>query len=333
MRKSAKIALLIIVALVGVLIMAFSNRGNIGDYIRGIRGNSGIGNKGKANSTKLVAFSYSYIGSVGGGSYTYKVEDNQFSYESMYDDKYAGLSVPVDEELLGKLKELYLEAEAYKWDGYSKSDMNVRDGHGFSVSFRFEDGGRCSADGSNCSPENFDSFRVGMQALLSPLAEDVFEQLRQKKIAEGFRGKVDNFTLNFIQQGSSGKDKYYFSVRTPRYADDINLDISIHSVSGEFFPEGDYRYYGILDSEYCDFSRLDALIEKYRLVEWYDYDVAAEDYNNEEWFQIGIYFDDDERLSAMGTEKPENYAALRREFLSYMVEFIDSIKDVYRTCN
>ena len=185
MRKRVKIALLIIVALIGVLIMAFVIRGNMGDYIRGIRGNSGIGNKGKPNGTKLIGFGYSYMVSRVGGSYTYNIENNEFSYDSMYDDKYAGLSVPVDEELLGKLKDLYIEAEAYKWDGYSKSDMNARDGHGFSVYFFFEDGERCSANGSNCAPENFDIFRSGMQELLSPLAEDIFEQqLRSVKISE-----------------------------------------------------------------------------------------------------------------------------------------------------
>lgn len=71
------------------------------------------------------------------------------------------------------------------------------------------------------------------------------------------------------------------------------------------------------------------MVEKYKLVNWYDYDVEAEDYSNSEWFQIDI-FDDGKYLRACGTEKPENYDEFRKEFLSYMSEFTESIKGVYK---
>lgn len=305
----------------------FSKNGH--DDLLGIKGHDGIGDNGRPNSSSLVAFSYSYIGSVRGGSYTYAIEDNTFTYELMGHDEYEGLTVSVDEELLGRLKDLYIEAESYKWDGYSKYATNVLDGDGFSISFRFEDGQSCSANGSNCKPKNYALFCGGMQGLLKPLADDIAEQGKQKKIAEGFPGKVDNILMNFTQQGTSGDDEYSFHIYPTDFADVNNLDIRIHSVSEEFFPAGDYRYFGHIDNRYIDFSKLDELIEQYKLVYWIDYDVAAEDYNNAEWFQISIGFDDDKYLSAMGTEKPEHYDAFRQEFLSYMVQFIEDIKDVY----
>lgn len=298
--------------------------------VPGLKGRDGIGDKGAPNSSELIGFRYSYNVSRSSGSYTYKIEDNQFTYELTGHDEYAEMTEPVDEELLGKLKDLYIESESYKWDGYSKSATNVLDGNGFSVYFRFADGRTCSAGGSNCAPENYDRFCSGMEELLKPLADDIAERGKQKRIAEGFPGNVDSLLANFIQQGDSGDDQYFFNIRITDNPSVNNLDISIHSASGAFLPEGDYRYIGHLDQKYIDFSELNELIETYQLVNWYDYDVAAEDYNNAEWFQIEIKFDDDKHLSAMGTEKPENYDAFRQEFLTYMVGFIDRIKDVYR---
>lgn len=318
--------------IIGVIIVIFSCFGcfrDKGDSF-GIKGRDGIGDKGKPNSGKLVEFSYSYIGSIGGGSYTYEIRDNKFSYELMGHDEYEGMTVTADEGLLDKIKDLYIEAESYKWNGYSKSATKVLDGNGFSVYFRFEDGQTCSASGSNCTPKNYSQFSAGMEELLKPLADDIVERAKQKKIAEGLPGKIDSILFNFVQKGNSGDDKHKFHIYITDNAEQNNLDIDIHSVSGEFFPEGDLRYFGHLDRKYIDFSKLEELIEKYQLVNWYDYDVAAEDYNNAEWFQIAIGFDDDKCLSAMGTEKPENYDAFRQEFLSYMVQFADSIKDVYK---
>ncbi len=322
-----------VLPILGVIVVLFGLFGYFQSKANGglgLRGPNGIGFRGKPNPTKLVGFTYSYRISRGAGSYTYKIADNEFSYEVMDNEKYAGITAHADEELLAKLKDLYIENESYKWDGYSKSAMNVLDGKGFHINFLFEDGQRCSADGSNCAPENFDQFHAGMQELLKPLADDIVERGKQKKIAEGFPGKVDNVMIYFIQRGKSGSDEYFFSFHPTDSEGKDNLEIRIHSVSGEFLPNGDYKYYGHLDNKYADFSKLDELVEKYQLINWYDYDVAAEDSSNAEWFQVHIGFDDEKRLNAMGTEKPENYDAFRQEFLSYLIEFIDSIKDVYK---
>ena len=327
--------------IIGVLIVIFSFFGcsrNKGNDVPGIKesdgteikGSDGIGDKGSPNSSKLIGFSYSYIGSRIDEIYTYEIKDNTFTYELGGHDEYAGMTAQVDEELLGKLKDLYIEAEGYKWDGYSKSATGVYDGSGFSVCFSFEDGQICSASGTNCVPKNFGLFSGGMEELLSPLADDIALGAKQKMIDEGFPGKVDSILVSFTQQGESGKDEYFFSIYQTDHELVNNLNISIRSVSGEFFPVDDYKYFGHLDSKDIDFSELDELIEKYQLINWYDYNVTAEDYSNAEWFQIGIGFDDDKHLSAMGTEKPENYDTFRQDFLSYMVRFIDSIKDVYK---
>lgn len=203
------------------------------------------------------------------------------------------------------------------------------DGNGFSIAFYFEDGKNCAAHGSNAYPKNYKDFCSGMEELMRPLAADIEEQCRQKFIAEGL-GEITGIMLEFLQKGKSGSDKYSFHIYKTDREELNNLDITIQSVSGDFLPAGDYKYVGHLDEKDLDFSGIKKIIEKHRLCEWQYYHAAAKDYNNAEWFQIAISFGDGKLLSAMGTEKPDRYDEFRREFLSYMVEFIESIKSVYK---
>jgi hypothetical protein len=65
-----------------------------------------------------------------------------------------------------------------------------------------------------------------------------------------------------------------------------------------------------------------ALVRKYDLVKWMDYDRAAEDYNNCEWFQIELGFEQG-HISAMGTLHPDNYDNFRRDFLTILREAVE----------
>ncbi len=327
MKNTMKI---ITVGLIITVFLFLRCRSKGADILLGIKGTDGIGNKGTPNSTQLIGFRYSLNESPRGNSYTYEIKDKKFTYTTLAHSEYAEISIPVDDMLLEKLKKVYIEAECYKWDGYSKYDTRVLDGYNFSLLFQFEDGKSCFASGSNRSPENYKQFVKGMQELLEPLADKIVEHGKQKKIAEGFPGKVKKIVMSFVQQGNSGEDKYSFNIYSADSNDENNLDISIRSVSEEFLPKGDYKYFGHLDKQYVDFTELDNLIDKYQLINWYDYYVIAPDSNNMERFNISIKFNDGKHLYADGTEKPENYDAFRQEFLSYMIRFIDSIKDVYK---
>jgi hypothetical protein len=186
MKKSTKILIGLLVILL-VFFVLFLNRENL---ILGIKGKNGKGIFAKPNSSKLAGFTYTFIGTLGGPGYIYNIEDNRFTYELRHDrdERYAGYFVEVDDELLAKIKALYVEAKSYRWDGYDKRAMNVLDGAGFSLSFRFEDGQTCAASGMNCAPKNYSRFREGMQELLRPLAEEIIE--RAEEISFTFKNEM-----------------------------------------------------------------------------------------------------------------------------------------------
>ena len=56
-------------------------------------------------------------------------------------------------------------------------------------------------------------------------------------------------------------------------------------------------------------------------MKWYNWDKAAEDYNNAEWFQLSFSFEEG-NMNAMGTEYPENYDEFRSEVLQHIVRVI-----------
>ena len=203
------------------------------------------------------------------------------------------------------------------------------DGDGFSMTYYFSDGNNCSAHGSNAYPEGYGIFKGSVDGLFRPLVEKLKEDARAAVIEKGITGKASSAMVNFMQRGDSGSDKYEFYMYKTDRKDSNNFDLQILSDSGEFIEEGKYSIYGHLNGEDFDLSWLDELVEKYELIKWYDYDETAEDYNNEEWFQISIGFDGDEPLniSAMGTKHPENYDAFREEFIVKMLEYYRSVED------
>ena len=319
-RKSIKGAVITL----GILTILCNFFGCQKENISGEKGDDGLGLRAVPNESGAVAFSYSYDGTIGANSYSYDVkreEDGRvfFTYESMEYPDYGEMKREVDGSFLDSLNAVYLEHNLCRWDGYNKYDPYVDDGDGFSVRFTFSDGKSMSAHGSNCYPEGYWEFSEAMHALIDPLVSGMLEEKRQEMIERGFDGTVDFLMVTFIQKGASGSDKYEFlisqgGVRSPNY------DVSIHSESGEFLPEGDYRVYREVPDEYIGFDEVQELIDRYSLIEWYNYDKAAEDYNNSEWFQIDFGFTGDSRLSAMGTEPPPHYAEFRHEFLKLMTE-------------
>ncbi len=305
----------------------FGCRSGIGE-----KGENGLGIFAKTNASGLTGFSYSYDGTIGGNNYSYdvrKMPDGKivFNYESMEYPDYGEMKKEVGQALLDRLEEIYREQKICRWEGYNKYNPNVCDGSGFSLRFSFADGKSMSAHGSNCYPNGYREFADAMHSICDPIAREMREEKRAEMIAHGFDGTVDFVMATFIQQGSSGSDQYEFllsheGVRSKNY------DVRIRSVSGEFLPPGNYQIYRNVPDEYIDFYGVQELIDRYRLIEWYNYDKAAEDYNNSEWFQLSFGFDGGSNLSAMGTEPPEHYAEFRHDFLKLMAEGLLRIREL-----
>lgn len=313
-----------VLILVGVMALVgsfFGCRGVIGP---GEKGEDGLGAKAKTNTSGTVAFSFSYDGTIGGDNYRYGVEKEAdgriiFTYESMEYPDYGEMKREVEQAVLDRLDAIYRENDVCRWEGYSKYNPNVSDGDGFSLRFAFADGNSMYAHGSNCYPDGYQAFFSAMRSVCDPIASELLEDKRQEMIERGFDGTVDSLMAFFRQNGASGADSYEF-ILSKEGVRNANYDVRIHSESGEFLPVGDYRVYRAVPDEYIDFDGVQALVDKYSLIEWYNYDKAAEDYNNSEWFQIEFGFTGGSRLSAMGTEPPAHYAEFRHDFLQLMTQ-------------
>ena len=295
-------------------------------------GNDGEGDSAKDNTSGLTGFYYSYSDSIGGGNYSYELiteDDGKIMFECEFREyeEYGVMSREVDEEVLDELYDIYLDQRIARWNGYDKYAAGVLDGDGFYMTMDFEDGGLLSASGDNCYPDGYYEFKESMEKVLKPIAEELLDENRREIIDRGLSGDLDSFLVTFTQHGDSGSDSYEFFI-THTGAMKKNFDVQIRSDSGEFFEKGSYRYYCELDDAAIDFDGIKDLIEKYNLIEWYDYDETAEDYMNSEWFQIDFGFEDGV-LSAMGTEPPENYDEFRHDFLELMVEMIKNAEANY----
>ena len=82
-----------------------------------------------------------------------------------------------------------------------------------------------------------------------------------------------------------------------------------------------------MEEDKIDFAGVQALIEKYDLITWYNYDETDEDYANKEWFQMSFGFDDGKTLNAMGTKHPEHYEEFRKEFLELIIQMCSQLEN------
>ena len=314
--KGALIVMGILTVLSGLL---GCNRGfKPGD---GEEGTDGIGDKAVDNTSGIVYFRYSYDGSIGGNNYSYEVtvKDGHvvLTYESMEHWEYGEMTCELPADTPARLEEIYKSCRLATWDGFSKYNSWVSDGEGFSLSIRFADGASMSAHGTNAFPKGYRDARALIDALFKPYLEDLLEAKRQAKIAEGIHGELSFVMITFVQRGDSGHDEYHVmlsreGVRT------YNFDVRVKSVSGKYLPAGEYTIYRSVPTDVNEFPVLQAMVEKYGLIDWYAWDKAAEDYGNAEWFQIDLGFGTEMSLSAMGTEHPERYDEFRDAFLTWL---------------
>ncbi len=308
----------------------------IADIIRGdrpadpgIKGTDGDQNA-EANTSGMTSFSYDYIGSIGGDShsYTVKMQDTGclFSFEGMEYRNYKDLEMRIEPGIFERLCELCEKYDVAKWNGFNKADTDVLDGDGFSLRITFADGGRISAHGSNAYPKDYMGFVNEMREILDPFRDKVLERSRREIIDRGLTGSFEGGMFNFIQKGKAGSDSYFAMIYKPDVRN-VNCEIRVKTEEYRSLPEGELRIYKTVPAEKLHLDEIDAIIKKYNLIEWYDYDKAAKDYMNAEWFQLSLSYGED-GINACGTEHPKGYEAFRRDFLKILNKIISEVKDL-----
>ena len=138
-------------------------------------------------------------------------------------------------------------------------------------------------------------------------------------IDAGIEGSLTSVMATFKQQGASGSDSYNIVLFPVKIKAD-NFDVTIHSESGEFLPQGYYRLAVKTEDQELRLDDIQALIEKYELIKWYDWHEASEEPNDSEWFQLSLGFSGGQTLRAMGTAHPEHYEEFRHDFLQLISE-------------
>ena len=286
-------------------------------------GSEGEGENAEVNESNIETFEYRYIGSIGGNSHSYRISFDEpltFTLEGMQ-YPFEKASTDLDAETAARVAALYKKYDLRKWNGFDRVAKHVLDGDGFSLSICFRDGKKLFAHGSNAFPKGYRDFCTELKEILKPSVERIVERENRKIIERGVNGKMTSFLVNFLQRGNSGSDEYKFFILQPEIREK-NCDVHIVSNSGTFFEQGKIDLYVQLPDTPALFERVDALIKKYEVMQWYGWEKAAEDYNNEEWFQIHFSYEDGD-IPAHGTVHPENYDAFREELIQLMKETLE----------
>ena len=296
----------------------------------GEEGKDGLGKKAVDNKSGLSYFYFSYDGTIGGNNYHYRVENKDgvcvFEYETMEHPDYGKMTMTVDGSVLDELNDLYLKYRIAEWEGYSKYNTMVCDGDGFSLSLKFNDKKYMSASGTNAYPERYGQFCGDVDGILDPLRDRLLAEAKEKKINAGISGNINSLIVIYKQYGASGNDEYKF-ILSKSSLRRSNYDVYVRSVSGQFFPVGEYRAYKDAADEYIPFEQIRELVNKYDLIKWYDHQDSDPDSQNREWYQIHFSFDDGTFLNSSGTVYMQNYDEFRRDFLSLMAEMISKTEN------
>ena len=262
---------------------------------------------------RMTRFYYSYIGSIGGGTYHYELTGNTLRIEEMEHSDYGELEGTVSDAFAKGINDLISEHNLMSWNGFDGVDSEVLDGDGFSLTIELEDGSKITAHGSNSYPPGYRDFKKDIDSFMRPERDRIFETKRQELIAQGVTGDPTDVMIDFIQKGRSGSDKYEIFITKPGVGDN-NVDVRVKSVSGEIWPVGEHKYY--TQRETSEFLHdIGKIVSELNIITWRDFDKAAEDYNNEEWFQLAIGYGDGS-IRAMGTVHPADYDEFRSRVLT-----------------
>ncbi len=271
---------------------------------------------------RVKSFEFYYNGSIGADSHNFKVAVDgdvvTIKYEDMLLPAYDVMTDTLPAVVLDSLTQLCRKHNVQNWDGFDGVNRYVLDGWGFSLYVSFDDGRSLSAHGSNMWPDGYHAFRDDMYTVMKPYLDQVKEKYRQMKIARGIGDKLQYVWINFIQKGKSGGNR--FELRLSRDSADTSVSITIDDYSGEFWQPDTHGYLSgsVPDAQFC-WNEIEALAKRCEIIQWIDYDKAAEDYNNSEWFQMRVEYDQG-FISAMGTEHPEHYDDFRAGLLRLLAD-------------
>lgn len=217
-----------------------------------------------------------------------------------------------------------------EWDGFAGNDPDVLDGESFYMQVGYDEKvGKhdIMASGNNSFPKGYGDVSKQLDELFLSVVKSMRAKIRQDRIDNGmYDTQIEDYMINFTKHGNSGRDSY--SIFMLPYSEDgrANVDIQIKADSGEFGINEDVRLFGYVKDEYLPYKEITEIVKKYNLVDWDGYDETAEDYNNEEWFQISFGFESGVRIEAMGTKHPEKYEEFRKEILELIVGKLDTIE-------
>lgn len=275
---------------------------------------------------RVIYFSFHNDGTIGGDTYNYTVGEQDgkfiFTYEHMMLRDYGEMKAEMSAEQMDALQELYRRHDLSKWDGFDKFDRNVCDGSGFSLYVNLSNGFTMRAHGMNEFPKGFREFCRDMEAVFKPICDRLTEEKRKELVAAGFSGRITSFFAHFLQKGKSGSDSY--DVQVSQDGTYMRAEWSSEDRLFADMPRMDYTDSGLELSGALE--KLTELVRKHNIISWYDWDKAAEDYNNEEWFQISFNFEEG-RINAHGTLHPEGYDAFRKDFLVWLLK---TVKENYK---
>ena len=125
--------------------------------------------------TKYFSFSYS-VGYYANASYDYelKLENDKYiagyKKEGVSEEDMLKKEVTKDDVL--KLEKILSDNDIYKWNGYHKSDKNVLDGDGFSLSYRSTNNINISASGYMMYPKGYLNFKNDIISFYSELFDE-----------------------------------------------------------------------------------------------------------------------------------------------------------------
>lgn len=282
-----------------------------------------------APQAPIKEFSFNFDGTIGGMyNWTIKREDDgsaRFKLEDHMRRDYSDLSDTVSAEFMDSLENICRKHSVYKWDGYNKYDRRICDGRGFSLYIKYEDGRSVNAHGMNKFPSGYHEFKDDLEALCEPVCEHLFELGRLQKIEQGVKGDMRSLIVSFASHAPGPIYHYKFFFLRDDLRDN-NVDIEIKHSDGAIIPEGDHRFYCRASNDKMKWDKFAALVHKYQLIQWCEWDKHDEENKTAEWFQVAFSFDEG-IINASGTAHPENYDAFREEFLQLFMDTFSYLFD------
>lgn len=210
------------------------------------------------------------------------------------------------EPVLEPLGEIVGKYRLDLWDEFHESVDNLLDGTNFSLYMCFEDGRKVYASGYGRFPVGYGDACSEIQELLGGMTE-VYAPLVKGQL---FSDDIESIQIHFTQE-----DKKLSLLVLP-LSQDYSLSIEQRGYSG-FMDETVFS--GRVKA--FPFDTLQALVRKHDIPTWNDWTGFSSDASSEH-FYMEIEYRDGEIIEAGGTAYPENYAAFREDFFTFMTGFI-----------